>query len=66
MYVVIFLFICHTQMHISSCLNIYTQRQTHTHTLCTHTGWMKGEMGEDSGNIKLYVRNDGGFILGEL
>lgn len=41
--------------------HLHTETDTHLHPLCTHTGWMKEEMVEDSGNIKLYVKNDGGL-----
>lgn len=41
--------------------HLHTETDTHLHRLCTHTGWMKEEMAEDSGNIKLYVKNDGGL-----
>lgn len=47
--------------------HLHTETNTHLHPLCTHTGWIKGEMVEDSRNRKLYVKNDaGGFILGGL
>lgn len=45
------------------CISLHVWTFTHRdgHSLCTHTGWMKGEMVEDSGNVKLYVKNDGGL-----